>query len=1407
MTAIDRLQLEKNGENYTLIVYLDPQLSEFSAELGQGPEKTEELNTYIQRLVKNKFANFRITTIKVVVGTVLISSLSIGDAVTAHATSQTSNQTQPAAMELDRYVVKRGDTLFNIAREHKVTVPELRVVNQLTSDTINVGQILYLPYFTYTVVAGNTLFSIARTFNTTVDQIKTYNHLTSNTLRIGQLLRIPYNPNTKAVSPVPSPEQTKPPEPPTDTNTLKHTVVSGDTLFSISRRYDTTVSELRTLNNLTTDILGLGQVLSIPQKTMQPPSGTEPEPVPAPEPTAPVPDPVPDPVGQQPEPTEPDLGPPAVPPATLTHTVVAGENLWRIALLYGTSVSAIKMLNNLTSDIIRVGQKLEVPQAAGTPPRTPEPSPEPEPIPTPEPEVIIPAIPTFSLFAPITQTNQNAYEVTGMADPGITVEITIADGKDSTKTQRVTANENGRFTMQMDVTPLVDGDMEISATAISRTGNSSEPFITTIIKDTFIDIPQVESAPFINSITVSDFHLVGTGEPNGVVFLTVTDEHGGKKTFETVVQEDGHYLFTLDLRDLEDSTLTFHLTQRDQVGNRSETTMIHVEKDTVVPDAPILDYNKYINNGNKESFSITGTAEANGEIQLVLLDEEGTKLETTGKAGNDGRYSISVNLTDFSDGTLLVKVRQKDTADNIGPTTRGEMTKNTEVPEITMEALPTIFKGNVTDYVIHGASSINSEIEVTFSDGKTTIHGSGKVGNDGRYRIPLNLTSLNDGDISFTILATNVFGNKSEATTMTVVKDTIAPHGIIIGNDDFVNKRNQSQFTVHGTTDEDHVYVEISISDGVSQITKTLFSLDGMFTEDFDLSGMRDGLLTMEIVQRDHAGNESQPQKLLIEKMTEIGEPSVSRSGYAIQGDQLLFNLVGTADPSSTMVVTIINSKGEELQQLTYRINERGTFNFDINVTQLAGEHPLTFLVSKSDRAGNSSEVLTPDTVSYTVVRGDTLLGIARRYNTTVNAIRTINQLSSDMILVDQKLQLPVTASTTLSLGYMYFGERSSFTNQVAQTQHSFNTVSPSYFDVNRNGTLKLTHLVDPVFISNMHQQGIRVVPFLSNHWDREVGRAMLANREQATTEIANAIMKYNLDGVNVDIENINHEDREAFTDFVRLLRQKLPASKEVSVAVAANPNGWTQGWHGAYDYNALAKYSDYLMIMTYDESYYSGSPGPVASLPWVERSIQYAIAQGVPKDKIVIGLAHYGRYWREGASIGGHGMSNAQVQLLLDRYESTVVFDERSQSAKATVIIKQGDPQTFILGNPLQPGTYTIWFENDQSYQAKMSLVQKYGIRGVGHWSIGQENRSVWESYPTWFNTRDTGEVGTPVATPPSPPVEDKPAYLDYTVVSGDTLYRISLRYGVSVNAIKEANNLTGDMIFVGQVLRIPVK
>ena len=81
-----------------------------------------------------------------------------------------------------------------------------------------------------------------------------------------------------------------------------------------------------------------------------------------------------------------------------------------------------------------------------------------------------------------------------------------------------------------------------------------------------------------------------------------------------------------------------------------------------------------------------------------------------------------------------------------------------------------------------------------------------------------------------------------------------------------------------------------------------------------------------------------------------------------------------------------------------------------------------------------------------------------------------------------------------------------------------------------------------------------------------------MKNPEKLADQIVQAIHQYDLDGVNVDIENVTSTYRDAYTQLVRSLREKLPEEKEVSVAVAAKPNGWTTGWHGSYDYAALGK-------------------------------------------------------------------------------------------------------------------------------------------------------------------------------------------------------------------------------------------
>ncbi len=117
----------------------------------------------------------------------------------------------------------------------------------MTSNTLSIGQILKIPaannnYITYIVNSGDTLYAIARRFNTTVDAIKTLNNLTSNTLSIGQILKIPTTTN----------------------NYITYIVNSGDTLYAIARYYNTTVDAIKTLNNLTSNTLSIGQVLLIP---------------------------------------------------------------------------------------------------------------------------------------------------------------------------------------------------------------------------------------------------------------------------------------------------------------------------------------------------------------------------------------------------------------------------------------------------------------------------------------------------------------------------------------------------------------------------------------------------------------------------------------------------------------------------------------------------------------------------------------------------------------------------------------------------------------------------------------------------------------------------------------------------------------------------------------------------------------------------------------------------------------------------------------------------------------------------------------------------------------------------------------------------------------------------------------
>lgn len=222
------------------------------------------------------------------------NSLSIGQKLVIPSEKETTNK--------NVYTVQSGDTLYSIAKKYDVSVDAIKEANNLPNNTLTIGQILIIPteetdYILYTVVAGDSLYAIARKYGLTMQELMEFNNLGSTLLSIGQVLKIPV-----AV------EETIPPVAETT-----YTVKSGDSLYSIAKKYNTTVSDLMTYNRLTSNLLSIGQVLKIPTNMSE-----------------------------------------------IAYTVKSGDTLYEIARKYNTTVDSIKNKNNLTSNTLSIGQVLKI---------------------------------------------------------------------------------------------------------------------------------------------------------------------------------------------------------------------------------------------------------------------------------------------------------------------------------------------------------------------------------------------------------------------------------------------------------------------------------------------------------------------------------------------------------------------------------------------------------------------------------------------------------------------------------------------------------------------------------------------------------------------------------------------------------------------------------------------------------------------------------------------------------------------------------------------------------------------------------------------------------------------------------------------------------------------------------------
>lgn len=219
------------------------------------------------------------------------------------------------------YTVKKGDSLWSIATKYGLTVNELKELNNLSSNILKVGQTLKVTsgetekvpenYLVYVVKSGDNLWDIAKKYNTTVSTLMSVNNLSSDKLKLNQQLLIPKESNVEVDI--------------TPGIGTKYTIKAGDTLYGIAKKFGVTVDQLKNVNNLTSNTLTVGNILTIPTG--------EPEVI---------------------ETDVPSIG-------GINYVVQKGDNLYSIANKYGVTIDQIKETNNLKNNTLQIGQILLIP--------------------------------------------------------------------------------------------------------------------------------------------------------------------------------------------------------------------------------------------------------------------------------------------------------------------------------------------------------------------------------------------------------------------------------------------------------------------------------------------------------------------------------------------------------------------------------------------------------------------------------------------------------------------------------------------------------------------------------------------------------------------------------------------------------------------------------------------------------------------------------------------------------------------------------------------------------------------------------------------------------------------------------------------------------------------------------------
>ena len=300
-----------------------------------------------------------------------------------------------------------------------------------------------------------------------------------------------------------------------------------------------------------------------------------------------------------------------------------------------------------------------------------------------------------------------------------------------------------------------------------------------------------------------------------------------------------------------------------------------------------------------------------------------------------------------------------------------------------------------------------------------------------------------------------------------------------------------------------------------------------------------------------------------------------------------------------------------------------------------------------------------------------------------------------------------------------YFYSEESIPDRTGQKYEGVNVVSPSFFILDNDGNIKTNiGTKGEKYINWAHNNEYEVWAMFSNDSQKELTSKILNDykmRDSLIIKIVELVKEYELDGINIDFENMYKKDKEMFSRFIIELQPRMNAiGKEITVDVTA-PDG-AEDWSMCYDRHILGEVSDYIIFMAYDQYGESSvEPGTTSGYGWVETNLNKFIeTEEIEPQKIILGLPFYSRIWitKDGELIESKvvSMKNTSGNIPSD---AEIKWDEITRQKYAKY----------------EENGYNreIWIEDLNSYKEKLTLIRTYELGGVSNWCKDMELPEIW--------------------------------------------------------------------------------